>query len=407
MRSSSAASAHASSTSVPGSGARCRSACSAILVRSGSTTTSLPPLRFDWRIAAHQMQVGDGRVVAPHHVQLCIRGEVPAGSLAPRHRCRPTPRCARRRTSSGDTAASRPAGGRTATTCCRRPACRAGRHSSAASPPARPTARSPRRYGRGSHPVPVSQVMRSNVPEPFGPVRRNGCRMRCGPCTNAGMSRATLLQMTPAVNGAASEPRTFAMRPSSTDDAEAAGVRAVEGADAGAFDDGHRGNSDTTVIASAAKQSPARYARRWRLLRRYASRNDTGTVASAVPIASAGARPSRTRHGGRCGISTVRSDWQGRAGDRRQPRHRPGHRPCGGRGGSGHRDLGHQCREERRGAGRAGQDRTQGAGAAVRCRRRGGGRCGVRPDAARRWDGWTAASPTPASAAAVRGRSWR
>ena len=40
--------------------------------------------------------------------------------------------------------------------------------------------------------------------------------MRCGPCTNAVMSRATLLQMTPAVNGAASEPRTLVMRPSST-----------------------------------------------------------------------------------------------------------------------------------------------------------------------------------------------
>ena len=30
------------------------------------------------------------------------------------------------------------------------------------------------------------------------------------------MSRATLLQITPAVNGAASEPRTLVMRPSST-----------------------------------------------------------------------------------------------------------------------------------------------------------------------------------------------
>jgi len=29
---------------------RCRSACSAIFVRSGSTTTSLPPARFDFRM---------------------------------------------------------------------------------------------------------------------------------------------------------------------------------------------------------------------------------------------------------------------------------------------------------------------------------------------------------------------
>ena len=44
-RSRSAATAHASTTSVPGRRARCRSACSAILVRRGSTTTSLPPAR--------------------------------------------------------------------------------------------------------------------------------------------------------------------------------------------------------------------------------------------------------------------------------------------------------------------------------------------------------------------------
>ena len=77
------------------------------------------------------------------------------------------------------------------------------------------------------------------MPEPFGPVRRSGCRMRCGPCTNAVMSRATLLQMTPAVNGAASEPRTLVMRPVLDGDTEAAGIGAIEGADAGAFDGRH------------------------------------------------------------------------------------------------------------------------------------------------------------------------
>ena len=44
-RSSSAASAQPSTTSVPGRSGRCRSACSAILMRRGSTTTSLPPAR--------------------------------------------------------------------------------------------------------------------------------------------------------------------------------------------------------------------------------------------------------------------------------------------------------------------------------------------------------------------------
>ena len=47
-RSSSAATDQASNVSVPGSSCRCRSACSAIFVRSGSTTTSLPPFRSRW-----------------------------------------------------------------------------------------------------------------------------------------------------------------------------------------------------------------------------------------------------------------------------------------------------------------------------------------------------------------------
>ncbi len=94
--------------------------------------------------AAHQMQIGDRRVVAPDDVQLARARRTPAGSRARRHRSRPTPRCARRRTSTADTAGWRPADGRTAATCCRRRASRAGRHSSAASPPAAPTGRSPR-----------------------------------------------------------------------------------------------------------------------------------------------------------------------------------------------------------------------------------------------------------------------
>src|SRR3954469_24064814 len=56
----------------------------------------------------------------------------------------------------------------------------------------------------------------SNCPEPFTPPRRSGCSRRCGPCTKAVISRATLEQITPSVNGIASEPRTFVMRPPST-----------------------------------------------------------------------------------------------------------------------------------------------------------------------------------------------
>ena len=49
-RSSSAATAHAKGVSVPGRVCRCRSACSAILVRSGSMTASRPPRRFAFRM---------------------------------------------------------------------------------------------------------------------------------------------------------------------------------------------------------------------------------------------------------------------------------------------------------------------------------------------------------------------
>src|SRR5436190_1511557 len=58
--------------------------------------------------------------------------------------------------------------------------------------------------------------MRPNCPEPFGPIRRNGCNRRCGPCTKASIPCATLVQMTPAVYGAAVEPRTLTIRCSST-----------------------------------------------------------------------------------------------------------------------------------------------------------------------------------------------
>ena len=82
-RSSSAASAKPSTTSVLGRTARCRSACSAILVRSGSMTTSCPPLRFALRDLPHQMQIRDRRVVAPHDIELRVRRRVRADA---RHR---------------------------------------------------------------------------------------------------------------------------------------------------------------------------------------------------------------------------------------------------------------------------------------------------------------------------------
>jgi hypothetical protein len=95
------------------------------------------------------------------------------------------------------------------------------------------------------------------------------------------------------------------------------------------------------------------------------------------------ARPHQASRGGKRGISTVRSDRQGRAGDGGQSRHRLRHRAGGGGGRRGRRHLGHQRGEERKGARGAGKDRADGAGAAMRRRRRGGGRCGLRRDAER------------------------
>ena len=189
--------------------------------------------------------------------------------------------------------------------------------------------------------------MRSNVPAPFGPVRRSGCRMRCGPCTNAVMSRATLLQMTPAVKGVASEPRTLVMRPSST-----VTLRLhVSG----------QSKVQTLARSMTDMENPpgdAHYA---------------GIGHSAVPITSTGARPSWMSKGGKSGIPTLRSDRQGGAGDRRQPRHRLRHGARGGRGRRRCGDLGHQRGEERRGTGRTRKDGPARRGAAMRCRRRGGG----------------------------------
>ena len=100
--------------------------------------------------ATHQMQIGNGRVVAPHHVQprvLCMLWRTAGHG---RRKSPPRPRYARRRTTTGDTPGWRRACERTAATCCRRTAIRAGRHSSAAPPPAVPSDRSQRRSVRGS-----------------------------------------------------------------------------------------------------------------------------------------------------------------------------------------------------------------------------------------------------------------
>src|SRR5262245_49999952 len=62
----------------------------------------------------------------------------------------------------------------------------------------------------------ASHEIGSNAPEPFDPRRRMGRASRPVPCTKSTVWRATLLQMTPAVNGNPSEPRTLTMRSVST-----------------------------------------------------------------------------------------------------------------------------------------------------------------------------------------------
>ena len=162
------------------------------------------------------MQVGDRRVVAPDDVQRRVLGELRRaaghGAVGPGPGLAAHAAAQRAAIHHG----SRPACGRTATTCCRPTASRAARHSSAASPPAAPSGRSPRSSRAWISSSAASQEMRSNCPAPFGPMRRNGYSRRRGPCTKAAMSCATLLQITPSVNGIASEPRTFTMRSAST-----------------------------------------------------------------------------------------------------------------------------------------------------------------------------------------------
>src|SRR6516164_3759888 len=58
--------------------------------------------------------------------------------------------------------------------------------------------------------------MRSQAPEPFGPMRRRGCMRRREPWTKSAVWCATLLQIAPAVSGSTLEPRTLVMRPAST-----------------------------------------------------------------------------------------------------------------------------------------------------------------------------------------------
>src|SRR3954465_12859701 len=98
------------------------------------------------------------------------------------------------------------------------------------------------------------QEICSNCPEPFTPTRRSGCSRRCGPCTKAVISRATLVQLTPAVDGiacdvGADDPGRERHRVGAAHfrdaavvdrDRETAGVGTVEGANAWVFFEGHK-----------------------------------------------------------------------------------------------------------------------------------------------------------------------
>ena len=180
----------ASSTSVPGTGARCRSACSAILVRSGSTTTSSAvALRLCgcWRTRCRLATVA----LLPHTTF----------SLAPA--ANPGGHAWHRAIGAGPGfAAHAAAHARGDRAGCAKPVEEAQRHAVAGQHAVRAgivqrhdRLRSPALdhladARRGSRPAPASQEMRSNCPEPFGPVRRSGCSSRCGPCTKAPPCRA-------------------------------------------------------------------------------------------------------------------------------------------------------------------------------------------------------------------------
>ncbi len=227
-------------------------------------------LAFGLADAADEMHVGDRRVVAPDDVELGVFGKL--GRASGHGAIGPRPRLA------AHAAAQRPAiklaGAELVeeprATCCRRRGSRAGRRSSTASPPAGPQ--------RSITALTRAWISSSAASHEIALELSGALRARCGATDAAGaaararrraMSCATLLQMTPAVNGAASEPRTLVIRPVLDGDAEAAGIRTIECADAGAFDDSHL---STPCGAS-----------RWVCY--------TIAATSAVPIVPADARP--------------------------------------------------------------------------------------------------------------------
>ena len=216
-RSSSTASAKPRTTSVPGRIARCRSACSAILMRIGSTTTRRPPLRFAVRIWRTRCRLATVALLPQTMLSLRVRRRLGADAG---HRAKGAGPClaahaaAQRR---AEELASRRACGRSAATCCRRRACRAGPRSSAAAPPAGRSASITAATRSWMMSSASSQAMRSKLPgaaradapqrmrEPAGAVDEFG---RCGapPCCRS----------RPPCSGSAFEPRTLVMRPSST-----------------------------------------------------------------------------------------------------------------------------------------------------------------------------------------------
>ena len=139
-RSSSAVSAHARIRSVPGRSAMCRSACSATLVRTGSTHHQLAaraPHLVDER---HQVQVRPRDVVAPGHDQPGQRHLLRPHARARRRTSPSTPRRGCPRTAASCRGATRRACGRSAGPSSRPRACRAAPRSSAGAPPAGPCA---------------------------------------------------------------------------------------------------------------------------------------------------------------------------------------------------------------------------------------------------------------------------
>ena len=205
--------ANINATSVPGNGWMNQSADSAVMVRTGSMTTTLAPLARASSINGHRCRFVR-RVLVPHRrINLLNRtsiGSEPNGdpnvsdeptlAVAPQSAsiCREAPKRAKKR--------------RSRQFICSRPWVPASPHGMIASPPSRAMISCRR---AATMPSASSHVVSRNSAAPLRPVRTRGRRTRSGLYTRS-TNRLTFGHSSPCEYGCSGFPRIFTATPSST-----------------------------------------------------------------------------------------------------------------------------------------------------------------------------------------------